>query len=376
MVTSSRSGYCLKENACCSSAKRSVVLDDQSGRHPRRDDALPLAERACACDGENRCSASSEDFERLWSRSICCESSEPIDDVDQESASGSESGIDDSLLANHASNIMSPFPGAGSCSSSLVSSKAWFKREETVVFLDFDDTIFPSTWLAHVASIKSLCTRASIEALRAKNSDAIADLARHEAVVISFLRAVAALSAEVVIVTLGTPEWVEGCMKIVMPQLMDELFQLNISISYAREAGFGRKVRGAILEGMDALPILKRESMRKTLMQFYSKRPKQSWKNCISIGDSLAERHALEELTFTRLQCSDSGKQKVVRCKTIKFVSSPSVRDLTSEIELMISYISALVHYDGDFSYDIQENDDREAMQLHESLAHGTSAHV
>eukprot|EP00928_Gymnodinium_smaydae_P096796 TRINITY_DN8620_c2_g1_i1.p1 TRINITY_DN8620_c2_g1~~TRINITY_DN8620_c2_g1_i1.p1 ORF type:complete len:405 (+),score=40.87 TRINITY_DN8620_c2_g1_i1:116-1216(+) len=362
MVASSRSGLCLREHAQAF-AKKVSAARDHCGRHQLKDGASSLSERVVACDEYRETLDSEKGFKFLVSQSTCCESSDLDKESCKDSASGSESGFDDYLLPN--TEPVSPSP-------SLLSSRAWFRANETVVFLDFDDTLFPSTWLAQVVSIRPGCTPPSIDALRDRNSAAVVDLARHEAAVISFLRAVTALAGEVVIVTLGTREWVESCMRSYMPELLAELSKLNIRLSYARETLNGRRVRGAILEGMDALPILKRESMRKALKQFYSQRPKQSWKNCISIGDSRLERDALEELTFTRQQRTESGKQKFVRCKTIKFLSSPSLESLTSQIELMISYISALVYYDGDFSYDIHDNDDMEAMRLHESLSRGT----
>eukprot|EP00928_Gymnodinium_smaydae_P052379 TRINITY_DN3621_c0_g1_i5.p2 TRINITY_DN3621_c0_g1~~TRINITY_DN3621_c0_g1_i5.p2 ORF type:complete len:120 (+),score=27.16 TRINITY_DN3621_c0_g1_i5:358-717(+) len=114
---------------------------------------------------------------------------------------------------------------------------------------------------------------------------------------------------------------------------------------------------------------MKKAAMKKSIKRFYSQRPKQSWKNCISIGDSSIERDALEDLTFNRSQFSRSGKQKVVRCKTVKFHPSPSVDVLISEIELMISCLSALTHYDGDFSCDIHEDDAMEMVSLQDLLS-------
>eukprot|EP00928_Gymnodinium_smaydae_P072392 TRINITY_DN55766_c0_g1_i1.p1 TRINITY_DN55766_c0_g1~~TRINITY_DN55766_c0_g1_i1.p1 ORF type:complete len:411 (+),score=49.07 TRINITY_DN55766_c0_g1_i1:119-1234(+) len=300
------------------------------------------------------------------SQSTCCESLVEVSDDD----SSSEQMIDDSLQAERA-------PGAQSCSSSLASLGFWFQPEETLIFLDFDDTIFPSTWLEQESrSLKALSFEsASTDYFRSVDSVAAASLARHEAVVSSFLRTAASLAGEVTIVTLGTQTWVESCMNKFMPGLWDELAKLDINISYARKAASDRRVRGALLEGLDVLPLLKRMAMRKALKRFYSRRPKQSWKNCISIGDSDIEREALEELTFRRIQRSQSGKQKFVRCKTVKFLDSPSIDELTSELELMISNLSALVHYDGDLSYDVPEDSDRE-VTLHGLLSNGSTPHA
>eukprot|EP00928_Gymnodinium_smaydae_P000691 TRINITY_DN10266_c0_g1_i2.p1 TRINITY_DN10266_c0_g1~~TRINITY_DN10266_c0_g1_i2.p1 ORF type:complete len:481 (-),score=59.19 TRINITY_DN10266_c0_g1_i2:90-1403(-) len=284
---------------------------------------------------------------------------------------GSHGLLDDSLYVSSGSHARHEYDAeTGSYPSSLASTNAWFEPRETLVFLDFDDTLFPSTWLEQVLPPSSQNTLPALHDLRIFDADAVASLTRHESVVISFLRTVAALAGEVVIVTLATPEWVESCMRNFLPRIVDELAELKIRISYAREALSRHKVRGAALEGKDVLPLMKRAAMKTAIKRFYSQRPKQSWKNCISIGDSTAERDALEELMFTRFQCSPSGVQKVVRCKTVKFLSSPSLNDLTSELELMISLFSALAHYDGDISYDIHASDDMEAILLREILSH------
>eukprot|EP00928_Gymnodinium_smaydae_P096793 TRINITY_DN8620_c0_g3_i2.p1 TRINITY_DN8620_c0_g3~~TRINITY_DN8620_c0_g3_i2.p1 ORF type:complete len:389 (+),score=63.30 TRINITY_DN8620_c0_g3_i2:128-1294(+) len=259
-------------------------------------------------------------------------------------------------------------PQEASCSSSLASAKFWCNPEETIVFLDFDDTIFPTTWLQDLSS-EACQDITSLDELRAYDAAAAANMARLESVAISFLRTAAALAGEVVIVTLGRECWIERCLRGFFPNLRDELSKLSIGVSYAREALPKRKVRAAILEGMDVYSLMKRAAMKSSITKFYSKRPKQSWKNCISIGDSTIERDALEDLTFTRVQLSKSGKQKTVRSKTVKFQYSPSVDALTSEIELMVSCLSALTHYDGDFAYEIQESDATEHVSLHELLS-------
>eukprot|EP00928_Gymnodinium_smaydae_P096791 TRINITY_DN8620_c0_g2_i1.p1 TRINITY_DN8620_c0_g2~~TRINITY_DN8620_c0_g2_i1.p1 ORF type:complete len:382 (+),score=46.24 TRINITY_DN8620_c0_g2_i1:116-1147(+) len=283
---------------------------------------------------------------------------------------GSEHALASSLNVGHISNAERlDHPYTGSCLSSLASLDRWLQPEETLVFLDFDDTIFPTTWLQEVLPSASRNALPSVDDIRRCGADAVASLTRHESVVIAFLRTVAAFAGEVVIVTLATPEWLDSCMRNVMPKALDEISKLNIQISYAREALSRQRLRGALSEGKDIFPLMKRVAMKKAIKQFYSQRPKQSWKNCISIGDSVVEREALEEITFRRFQCSKSGIQKMVRCKTLKFLSSPSLDDLTSEIEMLISFVSALTHYDGDFSYDINSNDDMEFIMLHECLS-------
>eukprot|EP00928_Gymnodinium_smaydae_P052383 TRINITY_DN3621_c1_g1_i1.p1 TRINITY_DN3621_c1_g1~~TRINITY_DN3621_c1_g1_i1.p1 ORF type:complete len:378 (+),score=54.55 TRINITY_DN3621_c1_g1_i1:103-1134(+) len=285
-------------------------------------------------------------------------------DVDSERAFAS------SLQVDHISNAARfDHPTTGSCVSSLASLGRWLQPEETLVFLDFDDTIFPTTWLQEVLPPSPRVAPPSVDDVRSSGADAAASLARLESVVIAFLRTVAAFAGEVVIVTLATPEWLDGCMRSVMPKALDEIGKLNIRTSYAREALPRQRLRGARLEGKDVFPLMKRAAMKKAIKHFYSQRPKQSWKNCISIGDSVVEREALEEITFRRFQCSRSGIQKTVRCKTVKFVSCPSLHDLTSEIEMLISFVSALADYDGDFSYDILGDDDMEAIMLHERLS-------
>eukprot|EP00928_Gymnodinium_smaydae_P020986 TRINITY_DN18136_c0_g2_i1.p1 TRINITY_DN18136_c0_g2~~TRINITY_DN18136_c0_g2_i1.p1 ORF type:complete len:462 (-),score=48.32 TRINITY_DN18136_c0_g2_i1:477-1862(-) len=250
----------------------------------------------------------------------------------------------------------------------------WHRPEETILFLDWDDTLCPTNFIEQVLPGK--WSKPSCLAMDFADescdcallgSSTLDPLRRHESTVISFLK-LAAEAGKVVIVTLGTKSWVERSMREFMPRLIGVLDDLRIEIIHAREAVSRRAMSGAILDGLDPWVRMKREAMKKSLCRFYSRRRRQSWKNCISVGDSVIERDALHELTFTRRQLCAKGLQKPVRCKTIKFVERPSLEALTKEIELLCSCFPALVAHDGDFSCDFQDGDDEAHLLLCESL--------
>eukprot|EP00928_Gymnodinium_smaydae_P038650 TRINITY_DN26614_c0_g1_i1.p1 TRINITY_DN26614_c0_g1~~TRINITY_DN26614_c0_g1_i1.p1 ORF type:complete len:479 (-),score=51.76 TRINITY_DN26614_c0_g1_i1:28-1338(-) len=241
--------------------------------------------------------------------------------------------------------------------SSMKSTWDWFKPDETIIFFDWDDTLFPTTWIkqqGHCISRTSSDTSVSPTS---------SSLRAHESAVIALLK-IAAELGKPVIVTLGQADWIERSISQYMPKLHGVLKSLGIDIIFAREALRRRTLNGVVLEGLDPWQRLKREAMKKALTQFYSRRRHQSWKNCVSIGDSCIERDALRDLAFTRTQFSAHGREKPVRCKTVKLVDCPTIESLTMEIELLASCLPALVHHDGDFSYEFQGDADESSLLM------------
>eukprot|EP00928_Gymnodinium_smaydae_P026408 TRINITY_DN20751_c0_g1_i1.p1 TRINITY_DN20751_c0_g1~~TRINITY_DN20751_c0_g1_i1.p1 ORF type:complete len:680 (+),score=150.05 TRINITY_DN20751_c0_g1_i1:109-2148(+) len=270
-----------------------------------------------------------------------------------------------------------------SLASSNASVHRWFTPEETIIFFDWDDTLCPTNWIQTDKRVdwKTRCpafddaslllepsSSATGEASPCRSRITMAEaLRQHEAAVIALLR-VAAAAGHVVIVTLAQVGWLETSIENFMPGVAPVLRELGVEVIYARKAVPVRRIKAALADQRDPWAVMKEGAMRKALKRFYSRRPKQSWKNCLSIGDSQVEAEALAELTFTRVQLNDKGEQRPVRCKTVKFVEDPSLEQLTQEVELMASCFSMLVHYDGDVAHDLKTLDDDAFLAVHELL--------
>lgn len=186
-------------------------------------------------------------------------------------------------------------------------------------------------------------------------------LRRHVEVTATILRNAAACG-RVVIVTLAKSGWVELSIRNFLPGLGEILEELGIQVIYARYSLPHWKIRCAAFDDLDVLQLMKEVAMRRAVRSFYSKRPNQSWKNVLSIGDSLTERDAMNEVIFCRFQPDQHGHEKPCRCKTIKLLEDPDLLQLTAELEVLTTWIHSLVAYDGDIDLDFSPSEDAMAM--------------
>merc|ERR1712203_212930 len=71
---------------------------------------------------------------------------------------------------------------------------------------------------------------------------------------------------------------------------------------------------------------------------FYSRYTHQSWKNVISIGDSIFERDAVRNVVLAR----PSGHKKC-RTKTLKLFDDPTIEELIAQLRVVIDVLSMMV---------------------------------
>merc|ERR1712062_154185 len=88
--------------------------------------------------------------------------------------------------------------------------------------------------------------------------------------------------------------------------------------------------------------------MQRAVRDFYKKGRRRSWKNVVSIGDSSAERCALQDVVSRRVQRSRHGRWKECRCKTLTLMQEPSLEQLTAQLKKVTQSLPTLVLHDGD----------------------------
>jgi len=106
---------------------------------------------------------------------------------------------------------------------------------------------------------------------------------------------------------------------------------------------------------------LKMKAFLRVVKQFYRSRSflrralggMRSWKNIISIGDSDAERLALQDAVFHHKQPDKNGRWKECRCKTVRFLDEPDLGQLTEQINTLRELLPALARHDGDVDLDM-----------------------
>mmetsp|Transcript_58084 Transcript_58084/g.101663 ORF Transcript_58084/g.101663 Transcript_58084/m.101663 type:complete len:331 (+) Transcript_58084:40-1032(+) len=113
---------------------------------------------------------------------------------------------------------------------------------------------------------------------------------------------------------------------------------------------------------LEAAPRMWKEAaFREELKEFYSRYANQSWKNVVSVGDSIYERDALRHVTSGR-----PTKTRRCRTKTTKMLDEPTIEELIKQIKVVHDGISAIVQYDGNLDIEIDEDDldfDMEAIE-------------
>lgn len=262
-------------------------------------------------------------------------------------------------------------PPSPSCLHSLTSPKArlpfssqhFASPSETVLFLDWDDTLFPTselfdTWGLSLGNPQ--VPRCLIGKMRLWRSR-----------LASYLSTAMDCSDCVRIITSSRPPWVEECVKQFAPELTHVLSgKGRIKIVYALDELPQR--RRLLQQCMDLRPVRHRESsmsltnderateatlakrnaMRRECREFFSRYPGQTWKNIISIGDSMYEHDALQDMTFLLPPEHD------VRTKTIVLPTAPTLSQIASRLQFSTIFLPRYVDFDGDIDLNLQSPGD------------------
>jgi len=214
------------------------------------------------------------------------------------------------------------------------SSVEYHKPNQTIIILDWDDTMCPSTTCMrhHGLSVLGDPPEGSV-------AQALEELTRECK---SLLEQALQLAEKVVIVTNAEEGWIELSCKAWLPGLQSSLEKAEV-VS-ARSTWEPR--------GVTSPAGWKSRAFEDVVDRFYSQYLHQSWKNIISIGDAPHEREALSRV----VRSAPVGRGKRCRSKSVKFVLRPSIEQLTREIHMLRESLKEIVCHDDDldlhFSYD------------------------
>jgi len=248
----------------------------------------------------------------------------------------------------------------------------WREAHETLLIFDWDDTLFPTSFVwqddrlhwSVPAPCLDLDGAVSAMPLFPDRPDgpSMRDMLEQHAKTTAALLKLARTVGHVVIVTLANEGWVETSIHNFLPALDGLLEELGIEVIHARNSIPARVLRGFREdEGHDCHKALKARAMERVIRRFYSKshgqtkRQGRSWKNVLSIGDSMAERLALQDVVFRRRQVDKRGMYKACRCKCVKMLGEPCLGLLTVELQVLLSWMKALVLHDGDIDVDFSD---------------------
>lgn len=220
----------------------------------------------------------------------------------------------------------------------------------TVIIFDWDDTLFP-TWFISEVVIPGLPEESRGKPLPV-DSVYYETMANHAKIVQTLLQSACAIG-RVGLVTLSLRPWVLTCANRFLPGLDFETtrHEFKIPVVYARECVTkSMRVNADVEEGVNILTIAKQAAMQKALKRLYGKG--QTWRNIISVGDSIVERDALKELLWSQDTESDP------LCKTVKLMEEPTAEQLGAQMMLLSGLLGAMARHEEDFDIVIDDSEE------------------
>eukprot|EP00416_Gambierdiscus_australes_P021112 CAMPEP_0171061762 /NCGR_PEP_ID=MMETSP0766_2-20121228/4648_1 /TAXON_ID=439317 /ORGANISM="Gambierdiscus australes, Strain CAWD 149" /LENGTH=436 /DNA_ID=CAMNT_0011517489 /DNA_START=3 /DNA_END=1313 /DNA_ORIENTATION=- len=278
------------------------------------------------------------------------------------------------------------------------SQNLYAEKLHTYLLLDWDDTIFPTTWVRRDCGMNwRLSLDAQLEpGPRMTLISTLLDKLLERAV--EFFEE-AVQHANIFIVTLARRPWVEVSLQNFLPKLGETLHKMNLKVIYAQEyvdENMAQELMQDTFQSMEESKCfwtrVKREAIARELEDIH-RRNDASWKNILSLGDSDFERYgticAGEEYMRREMKGSQvlrtgvtpdgyahtsegvsmDGHLKRLRTKTVKMLSEPTIEELTAELALLKSWLPHMVQKDSGFDIELDCTDDNERLRdLHRQV--------
>jgi len=262
------------------------------------------------------------------------------------------------------------------------SQAEYYSPEQTIILFDWDDTLCPSNWIRANRPVLSFFKAAPEDPKFQKPL-------RELQVQVEAVLKLALKLGKVIIVTNAMEPWVETSCRNFLPDLLS-LVQ-GIPVIYARSiydaqgldlpSAHGKGKGGAAAmpgmytaNGVNKLSALancnnklamqgahdgelapqrwKELAFQQEITGFYSRYAHQSWKNVISIGDSIFERDAVR-----RVVLQNQADKKRCRTKTAKLLDEPEISELVAQVKVIHDALGLMVQYDGNLDIEIDEDD-------------------
>ena len=186
-------------------------------------------------------------------------------------------------------------------------------KVDQVIFLDWDDTLYPCSWLQSLQETPSPRTLCPV----------------FDEVEQSILKVVKTAKSlgKTYIITSSSSKWVEQCVSTFMPGLLNDLPAVICAHDHRD------RVEEATMNFTERMTFRKHQAMRSVLD------PKCISGSFISIGDSPIEMHALKALPGI--------------CKSITLKSHPSKCDILEQLHNLLTTLPLIVNYHGSIDLEI-----------------------
>jgi len=268
------------------------------------------------------------------------------------------------------------------------------EREQTFIALDWDDTLFPTNYLFEQLGLNIDVPVARQPRLNGKTRDIVMkSLARCEEHALRMLKLACCLG-HAVVVTLAAAAWVDKACARFYPRVGKLLKTLQIKVVYAQNPSGVRKAQAKAKKEEQFWGLLKGFALSEEINKFYSQYEGQSWKNVISIGDSVFERYGLLAASTAYMHgrrlsklgpvppfapTQDRAWEKIeddehlirLRVKCCKLVDEPDIGELTVELDTVSKWLKLMVSFDSGFDLDFDSIENEEEAVLVESVLRG-----
>jgi hypothetical protein len=207
---------------------------------------------------------------------------------------------------------------------------AWLQPCENLIIFDWDDTLFPTTWLREQGLLEE---EAVITPEQDARLEALADLA-------ALTLETAKRRGGVAIVTNAEQGWVEMSCEAIMPSLQPHLAGVRIVSARSRHEK----------HGLFAPTTWKCLAFEELVAEFYGVFDQSDValrRNIVSIGDSEYEMEALKWVA-TGTDC---------HAKCLKLMHQPCLEQLIEQQEQLAGFVDDVVDHDGNFDYEIGVED-------------------
>lgn len=273
--------------------------------------------------------------------------------IDTTPGFGSDAACDDPLSPTS--------PTHPSRVSAATSGKTFSEPAQTLVFFDWDDTLFPTTdFMRRWDMPQGPDEKLALSDEQRQELESWGDLLNQ------FLHLICGLSDRVVVITNSKRPWVDDCVRHFAPRIQPLLDREGgVHVVYAREVyaditNHSGAAKGVMYnspehsltqeEMIEEYTAWKYAAMKREASQFYGQYPGQTWKNILSFGDQPYEHYAVQELDFKR----NGPSRERLRIKSYVVPPGMSVPFHCSFLRFLLVMAPILVQHDGDFRMGVE----------------------
>jgi len=243
----------------------------------------------------------------------------------------------------------------GSSVGSASSQSQWAEPSQTLIFLDWDDTLFPTYELFARWNLPMACD--AWDSIQFSEEQQLA-LQKWRDALEQYLDTVCSLTDRCAIVTSSERPWVARCVERFAPSLK-ALFeqpggpQVIYALEHLPEEDPTPRTVASRAERHALLTKAKFLAMHHEACTFYSRYPDQTWKNIISVGDAVYEHDAAQRVAQVR----SYPQNERLRLKAFITPTKPQLNELIYHLKVGVIMWRAYVSFDGDIDLDMNAPD-------------------